>query len=755
MYTIPHYQPWHIHFMLTQRLVYLSFCIALTVLCVGHLSAQNRDVVVSSPKSVSTAGRDFWLAFLPNMRITDESKNNDSLYIFISSDSSASGEVRYTLPNNSVVTRRFTIPDQRRVVSIGLPSSMELKGMLDDTTLLQNNSSEKVLSTNTVRITSSYPVHVSALNFATHSSDATIVYPNASLGRSYIPLAYKPSPWFERKDTTFVYVPQKSTTAGCAIIATEDSTIVQLELTSATQFGLSGNRTISLSKGQVYFFQSRINPNDSNRTDLSGSRIIANKKIAVFSGHQGSRLPDFPNDKFSYRDFRSTLFEQMIPVESWGTKFHLFSLDNPPGIMSSGFDRVIVTASMDSTKLYFGGSIFDTLNLGEVLELTHYGSARELTSSNPIFVAMYKESSTSQYDTTMKVSNASMRVIPPVELYSTSSRFVNYQIRQNGVRQYTEQYVAFVVPTNAVSTLIYDGSPISSQFTAIGNSGYSVTSRKISDGLHTASCEKPFMTYIYGYGPGMAYSTIGGAMLSKYPYLKAVVSADTVSAKIGDTVSISVRLDSLVLPPRIINYPLSELLFDVTFNATVLTPTKADDRGEIRDGLQYASFSVVPTSLKVGDTLANLSMICGLGDAEGSSVQINSLAWLSSASRDTVASLLTQQSGAVAIKDVWRDNQGARLINPNQGSINVSVSPNPIVTQAMAIITTRDTSKSAVMLKLYNSVGEEVLDITPTLVVQRNGTIEGYVERKMLPSGTYFIRASKGDRSVVRIVVLL
>lgn len=741
--------------MLTQRILSLSLYIALITLCVGNVFAQNRNTMNSSPKAVSSSGKDFWLAFLPNMRISEESKENDSLYIFISSDSASSGEVRYTLPNNSIVTRRFTIPDQRRVVTIGLPSSMELKGMLDDTTVLQNNSSEKVLSTNTVRITATYPVSVSALNFATHSSDATIIYPTASLGRSYVPLAYKPSPWFERIDTTFVYQPQKSTTAGCVIIATEDSTIIQLELNSATQFGASGNRTVSLSKGQLYFFQSRINPNDSNRVDLSGTRIIANKKIAVFSGHQGARLPDFPLDKNSYRDDRSTLFEQMIPVESWGTKFHIFNLDNPPNTLSNGFDRVLITASMDSTKLYMGGAIYDTLNLGEVIEFPLYGSARELIASNPIFVAMYKESSTSQYDTTKKLGNASMRVIPPVELYTTSSRFVNYQIRQNGVRQFTEQYVAFVVPTSSVSTLTYDGSPISSQFTPIDNSGYSLTSRKVSDGLHTATCDKPFMTYVYGYGPGMAYSTIGGALLSTYPYLKAVVSADTITANIGDTVSISVRLDSLVLPPRIINYPLSELQFDVTFNATVLTPTKPEDRGEIRDGLQYASFSVVPSSLKVGDTLANLSMICGLGDAEGSLVQINGLTWLSSNTKDTVSSILSQQSGAVMIKDVWKDNQGARLINPNQGSINISVSPNPIVTQAVAIISTRDTTQTSMVLKLYNSLGEEVLDITPTLVVQRNGTIEGYIERGVLPSGTYFIRASKGDRSVVRIVVLL
>lgn len=741
--------------MLTRRILHLSLYIALIIFCVENVVAQTRNTVNSSPKAVSSSGRDFWLAFLPNMRMTDESKNNDSLYIFISSDSASSGEVRYTLPNNSVVIRRFTIPDQRRVVTIGLPSSMELKGMLDDTTVLQNNSSEKVLSTNTVRITSTYPVNVSALNFATHSSDATIVYPTASLGRSYIPLAYKPSPWFEKRDTTFVYVPQKSTTAGCAIIATEDSTLVQIELTSATQFGTSGNRTINLSKGQVYFFQSRINPNDSNRTDLSGSRILANKKIAVFSGHQGARLPDLPYDKNTYRDFRSTLFEQMIPVESWGTRFHVFSLDNPPSIMSAGIDRVMVTASMDSTKIYMGTSVLDTLNVGEVLEFPLYGSGIELSSSNPAFVAMYKESSTSQYDTSMKLSNASMRVIPPVELYSTSSRFVNYQIRQNGVRQYTEQYVAFVVPTTAVSSLTYDGAPISSQFIPIGNSGYSLTNRKVSDGLHTATCDKPFMTYVYGYGPGMAYSTIGGALLSKYPYLKAVISADSVSANIGDTVSITVRLDSLILPPRIINYPLTELLFDVTFNATVLTPTKPEDRGQIRDGFQYASFSVVPSSLRIGDTLAKLSMICGLGDAEVSPVQINSLAWLSANTRDTVASLLTQQSGAVYVEDIWKDNQGARLINPNQGSINLSISPNPVATQAVAIISTRDTSQTAVVLKLYNSLGEEVLDITPTLVAQRNGTIEGYIERGLLPAGTYFIRASKGDRSVVRIVVLL
>jgi hypothetical protein len=70
-----------------------------------------------------------------------------------------------------------------------------------------------------------------------------------------------------------------------AIVATENNTEVNiLPSVHTTKNQANQLYNVRLNRGEVYQVVARNDP--SNKCDLSGSIIKANKKIAVFSGHQ-------------------------------------------------------------------------------------------------------------------------------------------------------------------------------------------------------------------------------------------------------------------------------------------------------------------------------------------------------------------------------------------------------------------------------------------------------------------------------------
>ena len=123
-----------------------------------------------------------------------------------------------------------------------------------------------------------------------------------------------------------VYSPNSYSTI--LIVATEDNTVIKLEVTQSTtvyyryygryygyryNYGLSpGNQySITFNKLQTRYMQTS--------SDLSGTKIIANKPVSVFSGHRGAYVP--------YSDGnRGYMIEQIPPTTSWGITYYVAPL---------------------------------------------------------------------------------------------------------------------------------------------------------------------------------------------------------------------------------------------------------------------------------------------------------------------------------------------------------------------------------------------------------------------------------------------
>ena len=171
------------------------------------------------------------------------------------------------------------------------------------------------------------------------SNDAYLALPIISLpaGRSYEYIAASifggSGTISQAKDSVALIIGTKNDTE----IILEPSILIRHPLAAALagrQF-IPGTpvqfRTVTIQRFQTFYLQVR-------GGDISGTRIIANKPISVFSGHECANIPlaGEPCD---------ILIEQLQPIDTWGTKVVTVPLRTRSG------DVLKVFASQDSTTV--------------------------------------------------------------------------------------------------------------------------------------------------------------------------------------------------------------------------------------------------------------------------------------------------------------------------------------------------------------------------------------------------------------------
>ena len=124
-----------------------------------------------------------------------------------------------------------------------------------------------------------------ALNYSAQTSDASVILPSKALGREYRIMAYTPAGY----------------PSECMIVPAWDSTSVEFTPSAQTIGGKKAHIpfTIMLSRGEEYQIKSD--------GDLTGSRVISTKPVAVFGGSACASIP-------AGFDFSNHLFEQMYPL---------------------------------------------------------------------------------------------------------------------------------------------------------------------------------------------------------------------------------------------------------------------------------------------------------------------------------------------------------------------------------------------------------------------------------------------------------
>ncbi len=405
-----------------------------------------------SAQALDSKGTDFWLTFPGNL-------SSPVASLFISGDQNTTGTV--SIPGAGFTTN-FTVT-VGAVTTVTLPNSVFL-----------NNSD--VVGNNGIHVTAQNEVTVYGPNREQFTTDAFLGLPTDILGTEYINLGY------ENVDIV------NATQFG--IVATENGTTVTITPVITTGARLAGvPYNITLNQGQTYLLRNT----GSFPSDLSGTLISSNKKIAVFGSHQCSNIPrgQFACDH---------IVEELPPVTSWGRNF----ITVPLKTRLNG-DTFRFLASTDNTVVKVNGTTVATLNRGRFFETIITGRS-QVTSDKPILVAQYSNSSS--YDNV--TSDPFMMLIPPFEQF-----LGNYTITTPATG-FAQNFVNVVAPSAAVGSIRLDGVIIpAASFIAVGSSGFSGAQVNIALGAHTlTSPNLPFGVFVYGFDSFDSYGYPGGQSLS-------------------------------------------------------------------------------------------------------------------------------------------------------------------------------------------------------------------------------------------------
>jgi len=418
------------------------------------ISPTPTDCIVRSNK-----GTDFWVAFPGNYALNPEDKVQLTLCIVGPPESS--GEV--TIPGLRF-SESFVITGTM-LAKVTLPSGAELT---DDTDSIQPKG---------IHIVSKQEVAVFGLSHIPYSTDGFVALPTDVLGTEYTIQAYK---------NVLTGIPELNGTQ-FAVLATEDQTKVTITPAAATATHAAGAAfDIVLNKGEAYQLRSHANA----PADLTGSSVVADKAIAVFSGHSCAFIN---SPSLLFCDY---IVEEQLPVQSAGTSFLAIPLED----RFQG-DTFRFLAVEDGTTVSVNGGAVANLNRGAWHEMVLKTAAR-ISSDKPIFVSQFANSS--DFDDVMN-ADPFMITLPH------EAQFLNQYMLCTPDGPFVHHFLNVIAPTAAVGGIILDGNPIpAASFSPIPTSAYSGAKVKVNPGAHNLSGNSAFAVIAYGFGLYDSYGYPGG-----------------------------------------------------------------------------------------------------------------------------------------------------------------------------------------------------------------------------------------------------
>lgn len=442
----------------------LHFCILVAALfCVGAAGAWSQTD--PGREDANSEGTEFWICFQKNYRDFDREtrKRSDSLSLELFITSNQNANVRIEIDG---IGYRWDF-----TVRAGTVSNIRIDTSAQVTSV---NQRERLA----IHIISDNPIAVYGLNRRFQTTDTYLALPVSVLGTEYRVIAY------EKLSDDLL--------SQTAVIATEDDTRITVTPTTALQ----GNHpagvpfTVDLRRGDVYQMIAEYLP--SSKSDLTGTLITSNKKIAVFSGHNCAYVP-------SSTPACNHLVEQLPPLASWGKHFYVGTLEG----RSRSTLRVL--ANEPNTKVFLNSELVTVLNSGEYYENPNMSKNTQITADKPVLVAQYAQG----------FRNGDSIGDPMMILVSPTQQFLNRYRFATPVNGAWRHYISVVVPRDAISSMKLNGQGINpAQFRPFAASRYMIANLEVPYGTHTIQGAKPFGLYSYGFGFKAdaydAYGNMGG-----------------------------------------------------------------------------------------------------------------------------------------------------------------------------------------------------------------------------------------------------
>lgn len=237
---------------------------------------------------------------------------------------------------------------------------------------------------------------------------------------------------------------------------------------------------------------------------------------------------------------------------------------------------------------------------------------------------------------------------------------------------------------------------------------------------------------------------------------------DTTWVRIGDTVRLYVTVRAL---EGVRTYEVRTSQLDVRYDPGILVPisTELVTRGGLYvEGIQaYARFfTSTLRPIVSGDTIAQAAFVAVAGHASSCDVYASSITLTPVAANQpnvvvSADTSIVKRAQTVALSNVWWSNGTPRLVNTMQGSISLSIEPNPVVDRTTIVVSTLPQEASS--LTIVDALGRSVANLTSDLIAGQ-GSVTLDVRSLNMQPGTYYVRflvRSPDGESLLSIVRLL
>ena len=377
------------HVMHSQCHVIHSLCHVMHSLChVIYIIADEEDFV--------SEGSEFYLAFFNNLQI-QRFLSRAQVMVRISNVDEVSDNVEISYDSESHMEKI----DPDSTIGYELPIDLRLKD------IGKSGKGVSIRSVNGARLS------VTAFGDELTSSDTYQLLPCV-----YLPSLYEYYAMSVPKVDIVVFdddeelISEPLGNSVLVVIASEDNTQVTLTPTQDVSVALdveveAGESVdITLSRGETLFI--------SSEEDLTGSHIVSDKPVAVFSGHECGNIPA----NVSYCD---QMVEQIPPTATWGREFYTTSF------LTRKMDRFKAISSKESNTIRWTCTHSGEVGSSGSLDFSGVGVPVEFdidsdqscgfTSDYPILLVQF--SIGSRVDDNPD-ADPSMTIIPPAKQYRNS-----------------------------------------------------------------------------------------------------------------------------------------------------------------------------------------------------------------------------------------------------------------------------------------------------------------------------------------------
>ncbi|MBS1538749.1 MAG: PKD domain-containing protein, partial [Bacteroidetes bacterium] len=447
----------------------------------------------------STKGTEFIIAFMPNF-------NPPQLTLYLSSDEATIATVN--LPGRAPITVNLAANSANSVDVTAIYG-----GVGGQTPVYTFPDESNTINTKSIRVTSTKPISIYSFNTLSTSTDATLILPTNALDNDYRAF----SSGFYSTQNYRSQISVVSITNGTTVEIIPTANIIALP-SGAIVHPRNIPFTVSLNNGQVYFAQSD--------GDLTGTRtrVVSSNcgKIALFSGHQRTNIPvgvlgNEPNG-------RDHLYEEMMPISSWGTNFIVPMLATAKKIRVRimSVDPTIPTTLTTSRT----PSVITIPANSPFFEIDNVTTTFSISASQPISVAVYSFSLNDNAGTgfgfSEGIGDPLLMNIPPLEQGIDRITFNSFSPNSFNPVPTPKLFTSIIAPALTFNTTKLDNVNLSAlpalnlvNLTVDGIS-YRMANYLVSAGNHTLSAPSGgnFVATLYGLAQFESYGMVAGSSVN-------------------------------------------------------------------------------------------------------------------------------------------------------------------------------------------------------------------------------------------------